>query len=180
MMKEQKDINIKTIRFPVALDEKIIKLSKKFGRGKLEIFGQMLEYFTKTGKDPADINDERLKSTLVKNHDTYIRFIRAQEEKILIPIKVEIDRMVASQIKIIDSFNSQVLKANKEIISGQTNQFEATEKLLMAITEKLDTKESLKLKFLYILNYYHKASLTVSSKEKETLLQETRLHVSKL
>src|SRR3954468_16391690 len=101
-MKEQKDINIKTIRFPVTLDEKIIKLTKKFGRGKLEIFGQMLEYFNKTGKDPADINDDLLKNTLVKNHDTYIRFIRAQEEKLLIPIKVEIDRMVSSQIKIID------------------------------------------------------------------------------
>ncbi|MES2063122.1 MAG: BfmA/BtgA family mobilization protein [Bacteroidota bacterium] len=179
-MKEQKDINIKTIRFPVALDEKIIKLTKKFGRGKLEIFGQMLEYFSKTGKDPADINDDLLKNTLVKNHDTYIRFIRAQEEKILIPIKVEIDRMVSSQIKIIDSFNSQVLKANKDILSGQSNQFVEIEKLLKAIADKLDTKESLKLKFLYILNYFYKASLNASSKDKETLLQEARQHISKL
>jgi hypothetical protein len=179
-MKEQKDINIKTIRFPVALDDKIIKLTRKFGRGKLEIFGQMLEYFNKTGKDPADINDDLLKNALVKNHDTYIRFIRTQEEKLLIPIKVEIDRMVSSQIKIIDSFNSQVLKANKDILSGQSNQFIETEKLLKAITDKLDTKESLKLKFLYILNYFHKASLNASSKDKETLLQEARQHISKL
>jgi len=41
----------------------------------------MVNYFHRTKKDPSDINDEILKNTLVKNHDTYIRFIRAQEAK---------------------------------------------------------------------------------------------------
>jgi len=179
-MKEAKDLNVKTIRFPVALDEKFSKLAKKFGRGKLQLFGQLVEYFHRTGKDPADINDELLKNTLVKNHDTYIRFIRAQEEKILIPVKTEVDRMVASQIRIIDSFNSQVLKANRDILAGQAQQGTETSNLLKTIAGQLDSKESLKSKFQYILNYYSNASMNASAKEREALLQETRQHISKL
>jgi len=179
-MKTAKDLNVKTIRFPVTLDEKISKLTKKFGRGKLQLFGQMVEYFIRTGKDPADVNDDLLKNTLVKNHDTYIRFIRAQEEKMLIPIKTEVDRMVNSQIKIIDSFNGQVLKANRDILAGQVQQGTESNRLLKVIQDKLDNKESLKLKFLYILNHYSKVFLTASAKERETLLQETRQHISKL
>jgi len=179
-MKQFKDINIKTIRYPVVLDDKLNKLAKKFGRPKLQLFREMVEYFSRTAKDPADVNDELLKGTLVKNHDTYIRFIRAQEEKILIPLKVEFDRMVASQIKIIDSFNSQVLKANRDILSGQQSQATQTEKAFRLITEKLETKESLKQKFLYIFNYYYKATFNTSAREKEMLLQEAISHISKL
>jgi len=141
---------------------------------------QMVEYFHRTGKDPADINDEVLKNTLIKNHDTYIRFIRAQEEKMLIPIKTEVDRMVASQFKIIDSFNNQVLKANRDILAGQAQQTTETNRVLKTIADKLDDKESLKLKFLYILNYYSKTSFNASSKDREILLQETRQHINKL
>jgi hypothetical protein len=55
-----------------------------------------------------------------------------------------------------------------------------TEKALRLITEKLDTKEVLKQKFLYILNYFYKASLNASTREKETLLHEAINHISKL
>jgi len=139
-----------------------------------------VEYFSRTKKDPADVNDELLKNTLVKNHETYIRFIRAQEEKILIPVKTEVDRMIASQIKIIDSFNNQVLKANRDILSGQSQNTAETNGLLKTLTDKLDNKESLKIKFLYILDYYSKAVINASPKEMEKLLQETRQHIAKL
>ena len=180
MTKEAKDLNVKTIRFPVETDDKISKLAGKFGRNKLQLFGQMVEYFYRTKKDPADINDELLKNTLIKNHDTYIRFIRAQEERMLIPIKTEVDRMIASQIKIIDSFNSQVLKANRDILAGQSKQTDETNRLVQILTEKMESKESLKLKFLYILNYYSKASFNASAKDKEALLNEARQHITKL
>ena len=110
-----KDNYSKTLRFSTETDEKLGEIAARLGQSKFQSFNQMVDYFYRTKKDPTDINDELLKKALAKNHDTYIRFIRAQEEKILIPVKVELDRMVASQIKIIDSFNSQVLKANKEI-----------------------------------------------------------------
>lgn len=170
----------KSVRFTDATNQQFTGLSLRLGRDKRIIFRQMVEYFHRTKKDPADINDELLKNTLIKNHDTYIRFIRVQEEKMLIPIKTEVDRMVNSQVKIIDSFNGQVLKANRDILAGQQAQGQQVEKLLQTIMDKLDNKESLKLKFLYILNHYSKVFLTASAKERETLLQETRQHISKL
>ncbi|HTK21052.1 MAG TPA: BfmA/BtgA family mobilization protein [Mucilaginibacter sp.] len=176
----QDNDNKRTVKYSVETDAKLQKLADTAGCSKRDYFMLMVEYFYRTKKDPKDINDEQLKRTLSKNHDTYIRFIRAQEEKILIPLKVEFDRMVASQIKIIDSFNSQVLKANRDILSGQQSQAMQTEKALRLITEKLDTKESLKNKFLYVLNYFYKASLNASSREKETLLQEAISHITKL
>ncbi|EHQ24684.1 BfmA/BtgA family mobilization protein [Mucilaginibacter paludis] len=175
-----KDNYNKTLRFSAETDEKLGKVANSFGLSKFQFFNQMVEYFYRTKKDPTDINDEVLKKTLAKNHDTYIRFIRAQEEKILIPVKVELDRMVASQIKIIDSFNSQVLKANREILSGQQVQAQQGEKLMQILKEVTDTKESLKQKFIYILNFYYKATLNVSTREKETLLQEAIGHITKL
>ena len=175
-----KDNYNKTLRFSAETDERLGKLAQKAGLSKFQFFNRMVEYFHRTKKDPSDVNDELLKSTLIKNHDTYIRFIRAQEEKILIPIKTEVDRMVASQIKIIDSFNSQVLKANRDILSGQDKQAAEVHNLLKSLTEKTDTKESLKTKFLYILNYYSKAVQSATPKEQETLLPETKQHIIKL
>ena len=182
-----KDNNTKTLRFSDDTGEKLGKLAEKFGRGKQVFFEQMVEYFHRTKKDPTDINDEILKNTLVKNHDTYIRFIRAQEEKILIPVKTEVDRMVQSQIKILDCFNGQVLKANKDLLNNQQAQVEKLaemQRLMKTIAEKLETKESLKLKFLYILNSYNKArenfGFATSAKEKEELLLMTRQQITKL
>ncbi len=177
----------KTLRFSPETDEKLGKLSEKFGLSKFQFFNKMVEYFHRTKKDPSDINDEVLKSTLVKNHDTYIRFIRAQEEKVLIPIKFEVDRMIQSQIKILDFFNNHVLKANKDLLNNQQTQidkFSETEKLFKTITEKLETKESLKLKFLYILSNYSKArenfGFTASAKDKEELLINAKQQIAKL
>lgn len=175
-----KDNYNKTLRFSSETDEKLGKAADSFGQSKFQFFNQMVDYFYRTKKDPADINDEVLKKTLAKNHDTYIRFIRAQEEKILIPVKVELDRMVASQIKIIDSFNNQVLKANRDMLAGQQTQVQQTEKLMQMLREVTATKESLKQKFIYILNFFYKATLNVSSREKETLLQEAIDHITKL
>jgi hypothetical protein len=181
------DGHTKTLRFSDTLDEKFGKLATRLRRSKLQLFGLMVEYFHRTGKDPADVSDELLKSTLVKNHDTYIRFIRTQEEKVLIPVKVEVDRMIQSQIKILDFFNNHVLKANQDLLANQqtqVQQFTATDKLLKSINEKLETKESLKLKFLYILNNYSKAresfGFTTPAKEKEDLLALTRQQIAKL
>ena len=175
-----KDNYNKTLRFSAETDEKLGKAAESFGLSKFQFFNQMVDYFYRTKKDPADINDEVLKKTLTKNHDTYIRFIRAQEEKILIPVKVELDRMVASQIKIIDSFNNQVLTANRDLLAGQQTHTQQSEKLMQMLKEAAATKESLKQKFIYILNFFHKATLNASSREKDTLLQEAINHITKL
>ncbi|MDB4926562.1 BfmA/BtgA family mobilization protein [Mucilaginibacter sp.] len=182
-----KDNYNKTLRFSSETDEKLGKLAEKFGLSKFQFFNRMVEYFHRTKKDPADINDEFLKSTLVKNHDTYIRFIRTQEENILIPVKTEVDRMIQSQIKILDFFNNHVLKANKEMLHNQQmqmNKFSDTDRLLKMITDKLEAKEALKLKFLYILNNYSKAreslGFTSSAKDKEDLIHQAKQQIAKI
>ena len=68
----------KTVKYSEETDEKLQKLADQAGCAKRDFFIQMVEYFYRTKKDPKDINDELLKKTLTKNHDTYIRFIRAR------------------------------------------------------------------------------------------------------
>jgi hypothetical protein len=166
----------KSIRFPVGTHEKMVKLCEKLGRNQVEVFIAMVDYFYRTKKDPADINDELLKNALAKNHNTYIRFIRSQEDNLLIPVKESVDKMIVNQREIVRYFNEQVLNANQTILKNQ----EAYETHLQAISQSLDSKEKLKVKFLYILNAYSKALQNTPPKEREALLQETRQQVTKL
>lgn len=166
----------KSIRFPVGTHEKMVKLCEKLGRNQVDVFVAMVDYFYRTQKDPADINDELLKNALAKNHNTYIRFIRSQEDNLLIPVKESVDKMIVNQREIVRYFNEQVLNANKAILNNQ----ETNATQLQAISHSLDNKEKLKVKFLYILNIYNKAFQNTSPKEREALLQETRQQVSKL
>ena len=166
----------KSIRFPVGTHEKMVKICEKLGRNQVELFVAMVDYFYRTKKDPADINDELLKNALAKNHQTYIRFIRSKEDNLLIPVKESVDRMIVNQREIVRYFNEQVLNTNKAILNNQETY--ATQ--LQAISNSMDNKEKLKIKFLYILNAYSKAFQNTSPKEREALLQETRQQVSKL
>jgi hypothetical protein len=181
------DGHTKTLRFSDQLDSKFGKLAQRFGRSKQAFFGQMVEYFHRTRKDPADINDEVLKNALSKNHDTYIRFIRSQEDNLLIPIKENVDRLIINQREIVRYFNEQVLNANKAILQGQETQsakFNEAEKMLQAIHSRMESKEDLKRRFMQILNQYNKAresfSFTTPAKEKEELLQATKQQIIKL
>ena len=177
----------KPIRFPLSVHQKLQKLALKHGRSQVQLFMQMVDYFYRTKKDPQDINDEVLKNTLADNHKTYIKFIRTQEQDLLIPIKTEVDRMIESQRKVLNCFNEQVLNANDNLLNRQETQiqkFAETDKVIRIIAEKLDIKEKLKQKFLYILNTYIKArdqfGLMTSAKEKEELVQDTKQQVSNL
>ncbi|MEN0054240.1 MAG: BfmA/BtgA family mobilization protein [Mucilaginibacter sp.] len=184
-MTEQSNYN-RTVKYTTATDEKLQKMADQTGRTKRDFFIQMVEYFYKTKKDPKDINDELLKKTLIKNHDTYIRFIRTQEDRLLIPLKEEIDRMINNQREIVKYFNEQVIGANKSILSGQEMQaakLKETDKLLQAVFGRIDSKEKLKAKFLLILNGYIKLREEVSSlknREKDELAQGFRKQVADL
>ena len=177
----------KTIKYSNATDAKLQQLADRAGCTKREFFIRMVDYFHKTKKDPADISDELLKTTLVKNHDTYIRFIRAQEEKILIPVKIDIDRMIQSQVKILDCFNTQILKANTDLLQNQQllhTRSTETDRILQLLVERMDSKETLKSKFLGILNQFIKVregfGFATTTKEKEELIQTVRQQVAKL
>ena len=183
----QDNDNKRTVKYSVETDAKLQKLADASGCSKRDYFMLMVEYFYRTKKDPKDINDEQLKRTLSKNHDTYIRFIRTQEEKILIPLKVEFDRMVASQIKIIDRFNSEVLKHNVDVLNKQNvhdQKLSAIALIMETIQKSFKSKEQLKMQFLHILDSYIKSrdafGLMTSGKEKEELISVTKAQVSLL
>lgn len=200
-MNTTKDINVKTIRFSTDTDSKIAKLTQRFGRSKLLLFNQMVDYFYRTKKDPLDISDEALRNTLVKNHDTYIRFIRTQEEKILIPVKDRTDQMIESQKKILERFNKQILdynndllKAHKDLLEkseahrknqqAQIQKFSETDQLMLNVYQRLQTREILKRSFLLILDSYIKArnsfGMTTPQVKRDELDKRTHKQVEML
>ena len=79
----------KSVRFNPNTDLKFSKLSEKLGRSKQELFGQMVDYFYKSKKDPGDLNDELLKKELGQGINRIISFIKTQEKEALTPIMAE-------------------------------------------------------------------------------------------
>jgi hypothetical protein len=97
----------KSVRFNPDTDLKFSKLSEKLGRSKQELFGQMVDYFYKSKKDPGDLNDELLKKELGQGINRIISFIKTQEKEALTPMMVdqrELQRSLSFLIQQIDGF----------------------------------------------------------------------------
>jgi hypothetical protein len=178
------DINVRSVRYPVSVDQKFEKIALKLGRTKRQLFIQMVDYFYKSKKDPTDLNDELLKNALMKNHQQYIGFIRTQENMLLVPIKTEMDRVSESQRKIIDRFNTEVLKHNVDVLNNQQTQIQAFNEVahvMNAILKVMKSKETLKEQFLFILDDYIKSreafGMMTSGREKEELITITKEQV---
>ncbi|MBC7743725.1 MAG: hypothetical protein H7096_01335 [Flavobacterium sp.] len=181
------DANNKSVRFNALTGEKFEKVAVKLGRNKRLIFMQMVDYFYRSKKDPLDVNDELLKNTLLKNHRDYIGFIKTQETDLLIPTKREVDRMIQSQKKLLDYFNSHVIKHNESLLNNQQvqqNKFSKSDEIMSLIIAKLDTREKLKNKFIYIVENYIKAresfTMMTSGREKEELINKTMQQINQL
>jgi hypothetical protein len=179
------DINVRSVRYPVTVDQKFEKIALKLGRTKRQVFIQMVDYFYKSKKDPLDLNDELLKNALMKNHQQYIGFIKSQENMLLIPMKTEMDRVSVSQGKIIDRFNSEVLKHNVDMINKQNvhdQKLNAVGVMMETIRKNQKSKEALKAQFLFILDSYIKSrdafGMMTSGREKEELISVTKAQVS--
>ena len=178
--------NMKTVKFSKSTDEKFIKISQMLGRNKRELLRQMVEYFYKSKKDPIDLSDDVLKNTLMKSHKTYVGFIKNQEDLLLIPIKLDIDKMMANQKDIVRFFNEQVLGANKIMLQHQLKQeekFLESDQLIKLLYGQMESKAKLKLRMLQILNSYIKSREELGAfrnKEKEELIQVTRKEVENL
>jgi hypothetical protein len=169
------------------VDQKFEKIALKLGRTKRQVFIQMVDYFYKSKKDPLDLNDELLKNALMKNHQQYIGFIKSQENMLLIPIKTEMDRVSASQGKIIERFNTQILKANTDLLNNQNTQdgkLNAIGIIMDAMQKGVKSKEALKSQFIFILDSYIKSrdafGMMTSGREKEELISVTKAQVSLL
>jgi hypothetical protein len=171
----------------VPVDEKFEKIALKLGRTKRQVFIQMVDYFYKSKKDPLDLNDELLKNALMKNHQQYISFIKSQENMLLIPMKTEMDRVSVSQAKIIERFNTQILKANTDLLNNQNTldqKLNAIGIVMETMQKGSKSKEALKSQFLYILDSYIKSrdafSMMTSGREKNELIAVTKAQISLL
>ncbi|OJV18296.1 MAG: hypothetical protein BGO21_22295 [Dyadobacter sp. 50-39] len=181
------DINVKSVRYPASVDEKFEKIALKLGRTKRQVFMQMVDYFYKSKKDPSDLNDELLKNALMKSHKDYIGFIRKQEEILLIPIKTEMERVAESQDEIVQRFNTQVVKANSDLLNNQNElarRSRETDALMETIRKSQRSKELLKAQFLFILDSYIKSrdsfGMMTPAREKEELIAATKMQVNLL
>ena len=79
----------KSVRFTDTTDEKFGKIAEKLGRSKQDLLAEMVDYFYKSKKDPADLSDEILKKELGQGINRIISFIKVQEKDILAPMLAE-------------------------------------------------------------------------------------------
>ena len=181
------DINVRSVRYPIVVDQKFEKIALKLGRTKRQVFIQMVDYFYKSKKDPIDLNDELLKNTLLKNHQQYIGFIKTQENMLLVPMKIWMDKIGESQLQIIDRFNTEVLTHNADVLTNQHDlaaMMGEIARLMDAILQSQKSKEMLKAQFMSILEAYIKAreafTMMTAAREKEELITTTKKQVTLL
>jgi hypothetical protein len=181
------DINVRSVRYPVVVDQKFEKIALKLGRTKRQVFIEMVDYFYKSKKDPMDLNDELLKNTLLKNHQQYIGFIKTQENMLLVPMKIWMDKIGESQRQIIDFFNKEVLTHNVDVINNQydlAGMMAEVARLMEVILQSQKSKETLKAQFMSILEAYIKAreafTMMTAAREKEELIATTKKQVTLL
>jgi hypothetical protein len=179
-----KDENVKTIRFPVATDDKLQKLADKCGLTKLAFFVAMVDYFNKTKKDPRDLNDELLKNAINRKTDNIISFVRTQEQDLLIPLKRESERMINVQVKIVDYFNKHVIRHNDEQKAACLSQSKSLESIATSLQTLLQEKSHLKSRFSFILETYIKSreqmGMMTKQAEKDELIRHVREQVKNL
>ena len=184
---------LRTIKYNALTAVKMDKIAQKLGRPNRLVFAQMVDYFFRSKKDPLDLNDELLKTTLLKQHKAHISFIKTQENDLLIPIKREVDRMTGSQREInnllreLEKRSGMLASGQDELLSAGKNyssKLSNTDEILKNILMKLSTKEQLKKQFLYILGTYIKNrdafGVMTSAREKEELIRITRNQIDLL
>jgi len=182
-----KDLNIKTIRFPETSDQKLQKLADKTGLTKLAFFIAMVDYFYKSKKDPRDLNDEMLKTELMKRTDVIVSFQKVMERDLLIPLKKDGEKIIRVQNNIVALFNESIVKQNNQHTDSLITQSKNIEKIA-GFLQKLDTaklqKDTLKLRFSEILDYYIRSrenmGLVVKQIDKDTLVKNVRQQLQNL
>lgn len=180
------DENTRSVRFPVEVDDRLALLSRKLGRTKRLLVMQMVDYFYKSKKDPADLNDEILKKELSSGVNRILSFIRKQETDLLVPLYSMLDELGAvtkQQSGLIDLISdgqqqsSEFLKANTEYLSALDK---VLKKIFLGITQRQELKDG----FRRILEHYIAQRETlgwpVSAAKKDELARQVREALDKL
>lgn len=171
---KQRDTN--SIRYSKETDEKMEKLTKSLGRSKKELFGQMVDYFYRSKKDPSDPGDEILKRELSSGISRIISFIRQQEKDFLLPLFTD-----TAVLKTVSLRQKEVLEGIGKHLLTESEQTSAivkrSEQLLNGlkhIVSKQKEKEILKEQFTQLFDYYinqrEQMDWTTSGIKKEELV----------
>lgn len=174
------DINIKSIRYPAVTDDKLEQLTSKLGRTKRLFFIQMVDYFYKSKKDPADLSDELLKKELIGGVNRIISFVRKQESDFLLPVFSDIGKLITLanvHTKFLNDISHYAVsdqEQTKQILIRMAQ----LDKAIAKTQTSLDEKAVLKNHFKKILEYYitHRELLgwPVSAAKKEELQTHVR------
>lgn len=185
-MKPRVDQNIKSVRFPKEVDERLSILARKLGRTKRMLFVQMVDYFYRSKKDPIDLNDEVLKKELSSGINRILSFIRKQEDDLLVPLYSMVSEqsaLVALQRSITKTIAENQVKGN-EAVGESTRQLKLLDAHLKKLIVGLGEKNVLKSNFRRILEHYiaqrEAMGWPVSAAKKDELAKEVRLALEKL
>lgn len=180
------DINIKSVRYPVEVDEKLEKLALKFGRTKRRLFIQMVAYFYGNKKDPADLNDEVLKKEISAGITRIISFIRKQESDFILPIFTNAEKLLkvaGVHSKYLDGLGQYATK-DQEQTNFIISRLALLDKAIAKTQAHLDEKAVLKNRFKQILEYYINQRETLgwptSNTKKEELQKQVRQSLNNL
>lgn len=180
------DTNVKSIRYPVPCDEKLTLLARKLKRTKRQLFIEMVDYFYRNKKDPADMNDEMLKSDLSRMGNRLVGFFRTQESELLVPIHGMTDEVLANtaavkvELKTIKEEQADAVKLLRENTKHAGEQL----KLLTSIFDGLAKMEEMRAGFRRIMEGYiaerEALGWPPSSGKKDELVRRFRQKVDRL
>lgn len=174
------DPNSKSVRYPKEVDHRLSLLARKLGRTKRALVIQMVDYFYKSKKDPADLNDETLKKELSSGISRILSFIRKQEGDLLVPIysmASELSTLAKLQGKVTKVIAESQLKGNAAV-GESVSHLKILDSDLKRLIVALAEKDKLKSGFRKILEHYIAQRETlgwpVSAAKKEELAKQVR------
>uniref|UniRef100_F4CEJ2 Uncharacterized protein n=1 Tax=Sphingobacterium sp. (strain 21) TaxID=743722 RepID=F4CEJ2_SPHS2 len=182
----RQDENTRSVRFSGQVDERLNKLALKLGRTKRMLVIQMIDYFYRSKKDPADLNDEILKKELSAGVSRILSFIRQQESDLLAPAYAETVKvmkiLVYQQASISEIRDLQ--KETDQKHSEYLQWLKGIATVLNKMHEAQEDRKALKKKSRDILEYYivQRESLgwTASQNKKDELAAHCRRSLDNL
>lgn len=181
-----KERETNSIRYPKETDDKMQKLSNNLKRSKKELFCQMVDYFYRSKKDPADPGDEMLKRELSSGISRILSFIRQQEKDFLLPVlsdTANLKTVSSRQMEILEGIARHLLAESEKtaVLASGSQQFINGIKYLIS---KQKEKELLKEQFSQLLDYYitqrEEMGWTKSVVKKEELIAHIKHSIKSL
>jgi hypothetical protein len=181
-----KEIETNSICYPKETDDKMQKLSKNLRRSKKELFCQMMDYFYRSKKDPADSGDEMLKRELSSGINRIVSFNRQQEKDFLLPLFSDTSNLKTAssrQMEILEGIARHLL-GESEKTTVLTNRSDQVINGIKHLISKQKEKELLKEQFRQLFDYYiaqrEEMGLSTAGTKKEELMMHAKKSLESL